>query len=396
MNQRNIVVLIASMFLVSSGYTMVIPFLPLYLMDLGVPPEEIGIWSGLVFSICFLVAGIMSPFWGKLADSGGKKKMAIRASVLLGASYLFCGISQNEYQLFAARAFQGVANGYVAAAMTIISASADPKKIGVTLGFAQTALIVGGICGPLIGGVISHVAGMRNSFFISALLLWLVSVAVIFFITEPVTKNDRKDIVEKTSMAEDLKYAYHNVRLRDLLIVSFLIQSTILMIQPVTSLYVGELLGSMEKVEVVSGFIMSAGGIAGALTTALWGKFGQSHGYYFTMMVTMISAGMLTLIQAIPREIWGFAACQFLVGCFLVGVNPSLNAALVKYTPEFFHGRVFGLATAAQQFGNMAGPLIAACIMYTALWHVYAFAGTVQVIVGIMLYCKYVKKGELG
>lgn len=311
MNQRNIVVLIASMFLVSSGYTMVIPFLPLYLMDLGVPPEEIGIWSGLVFSICFLVAGIMSPFWGKLADSGGKKKMAIRASVLLGASYLFCGISQNEYQLFAARAFQGVANGYVAAAMTIISASADPKKIGVTLGFAQTALIVGGICGPLIGGVISHVAGMRNSFFISALLLWLVSVAVIFFITEPATKNDRKDIAEKTSMAEDLKYAYHNVRLRDLLIVSFLIQSTILMIQPVTSLYVGELLGSMEKVEVVSGFIMSAGGIAGALTTALWGKFGQSHGYYFTMMVTMISAGMLTLIQAIPREIWGFAACQF-------------------------------------------------------------------------------------
>lgn len=119
MNQRNIVVLIASMFLVSSGYTMVIPFLPLYLIDLGVPPEEIGIWSGLVFSICFLVAGIMSPFWGKLADSGGKKKMAIRASVLLGASYLFCGISQNEYQLFAARAFQGVANGYVAAAMTI-------------------------------------------------------------------------------------------------------------------------------------------------------------------------------------------------------------------------------------------------------------------------------------
>ena len=102
MNQRNIVVLIAGMFLVSSGYTMVIPFLPLYLIDLGVPPEEIGIWSGLVFSICFLVAGIMSPFWGKLADSGGKKKMAIRASVLLGASYLFCGISQNEYQLFAA------------------------------------------------------------------------------------------------------------------------------------------------------------------------------------------------------------------------------------------------------------------------------------------------------
>lgn len=62
------------MFLVASGYTMVIPFLPLYLGELGVPDHEIALWTGLVFSSCFLVAGIMGPIWGKLADLGGKKK----------------------------------------------------------------------------------------------------------------------------------------------------------------------------------------------------------------------------------------------------------------------------------------------------------------------------------
>ena len=67
---KNIITLVASMFLVASGYTMVIPFLPLYLGELGVPDHEIALWTGLVFSSCFLVAGIMGPIWGKLADLG--------------------------------------------------------------------------------------------------------------------------------------------------------------------------------------------------------------------------------------------------------------------------------------------------------------------------------------
>lgn len=161
---KNIITLIASMFLVSSGYTMVIPFLPLYLEEMGVPEVEISLWTGLVFSSCFLVAAVMGPVWGKLADVGGKKKMAIRAAVLLGFSYLFCGLCQNQYQLMAARAFQGFANGFVAAAMAIISDSADSRKLGGTLGMAQTSLVVGGICGPLMGGALSHVAGMKIHF----------------------------------------------------------------------------------------------------------------------------------------------------------------------------------------------------------------------------------------
>lgn len=399
MDHKNIPVLIGSMFFVAVGYTMVIPFLPLYLLEIGVAESEVGFWSGLVFSVCFLVAGIMGPIWGKLADSSGKKKMAVRAGVLLSISYVFCGMAQDEYQLLAARAFQGVANGYVAAAMAIISASAAPNKLGLTLGLAQTALLVGGICGPLVGGVVSHTAGMKNSFYIAAVLLGIVSAAVIFCVKEPAEISDEKAgrIVEKKdSLTDDLRYAYGNLYLRELLVITFALQCTILMIQPVTALYVGQLLGTLDNVEITAGVIMSAGGIAGALTTALWGKFGQKHGYYLAMMITAIAAGIITVIQAIPDSIWGFAVCQFLVGCFIIGINPSLNAALVKYTPASFHGRVFGLSSAAQQFGNMAGPLIAAAIMSAALWHVYFFAGIIQFAIGGGIYWRHVRKGELG
>lgn len=391
---KNIITLVASMFLVASGYTMVIPFLPLYLGELGVPEHEIALWTGLVFSSCFLVAGIMGPIWGKLADLGGKKKMAVRAAVLLGFSYLFCGFCQNQYHLMAARAFQGFANGFVAASMAIISDSADSDKLGGTLGMAQTSLVVGGILGPLMGGALSHAFGMRNTFFLSALFLWIVAVAVIVFVKDRNTGTVHKTR-EKTSISQDLSYAAHNPSLRELLLLTFFLQTTLLMIQPVTSLYVGELMHHEGNIELTAGFIMSSGGLAGALTTTLWGKFGQSHGYYYAMALTLLSAGAFTILQSIPDSIWGFGICQFLVGCFVIGANPSINAALVEHTPSDFRGRIFGLSNTAQQFGNMCGPLLSSLIsMALGIWEVYLAAGLIQLLLGVKVAMTHRKEGR--
>ena len=71
--KRNVFVLAFSAGCTSAGYTMLIPFLPMYLLDLGVATENVAIWSGVVFSITFFVAAVMAPLWGKLADKKGKK-----------------------------------------------------------------------------------------------------------------------------------------------------------------------------------------------------------------------------------------------------------------------------------------------------------------------------------
>ena len=60
-----------------------------------------------------------------------------------------------------------------------------------------------------------------------------------------------------------------------------------------------------ENVEIAAGAIMSAGGIAGALTTALWGGFGRNNGYYFAMIITAAAAGAITMLQVVTDNIWG-------------------------------------------------------------------------------------------
>lgn len=245
-----------------------------------------------------------------------------------------------------------------------------------------------------MGGALSHAFGMRNTFFLSALFLWIVAVAVIVFVKDRNTGTVHKTR-EKTSISQDLSYAAHNPSLRELLLLTFFLQTTLLMIQPVTSLYVGELMHHEGNIELTAGFIMSSGGLAGALTTTLWGKFGQSHSYYYAMALTLLSAGAFTILQSIPDSIWGFGICQFLVGCFVIGANPSINAALVEHTPSDFRGRIFGLSNTAQQFGNMCGPLLSSLIsMALGIWEVYLAAGLIQLLLGIKVAMTHRKEGR--
>lgn len=52
---RNVWIITASMTVLAICYTMIIPFLPIYLLELGVPKADVALWSGLVFGITFLL-----------------------------------------------------------------------------------------------------------------------------------------------------------------------------------------------------------------------------------------------------------------------------------------------------------------------------------------------------
>ena len=206
------------------------------------------------------------------------------------------------------RIFQGFANGLVAASMAIISSTVEEKALGTYLGFAQTSIILGGICGPFMGGVLSHLIGMRDSFFVAALFLWLVTAAIVIFVREPAHAPWKKS--QEGSIADDLRYARSNRLMFELLMAYFVLQGTIMMIQPVVTLYIGELQHSMSNVAVTAGTIMSCGGIAGALTTTFWGRLGQKKGYYRAICMTISGAGLGMLIQSIPDSIFWFGVCQ--------------------------------------------------------------------------------------
>ena len=85
--QRNLAVLWVVQLLSVAGFNTILPFLPLYVQELGLTdPSQVKLWAGLLSSVPMVGAAIMAPVWGNLADRYGRKLMIIRAS--LGAAII--------------------------------------------------------------------------------------------------------------------------------------------------------------------------------------------------------------------------------------------------------------------------------------------------------------------
>ncbi|MDY3982491.1 MAG: MFS transporter [Veillonellaceae bacterium] len=388
---RNVWILSISMAVLAICYTMLVPFLPVYLFQLGVGSGDVEMWSGAVFSITFFVAGIMAPIWGKMADRKGKKLMLIRAAFFIGLTYILTGFVTNAWQLLLARAVMGFANGFMPAAMTLVSLSVKQEKAGTALGIFQTGLVVGNVVGPLLGGLVEAAIGMRPVFWVSGVILFIVTAVVAVMVKEPKLSisKEEKEKSDNTSFWQDVRDVRQKPVLVELLVLFFVMQCAIMMMQPIIALYVGSMQGTMDGAAIISGFILSAGGLAGVITTNLWARFGQRRGYFKIVSMALFGTGIALFLQSLPIGIWGFGILQLFVGCFIVGVNPSLSAAVTINTEEQVRGRVFGLATTTQQFGCMVGPVFASIVStFVGIPFVYVITGLMLMAVGAQLYVR--------
>lgn len=370
--------------MMSSSYTMLIPFLPIYMQsELGATADNVSLWSGVTYAITFAISAFVSPIWGKLSDKMGKKPMIIRASFLLAITYFLGGIVRTPFELFLVRAFQGIASGLWPACLVMMSACVPKNKIGISMGLMQSANICGGIIGPLLGGILATAFGMRNSFYVGAVALSLITVTTILFIKEPPVAPEKE--INKAQNTSYLSF----IKDKNILILLLCVCMTnlvILQIQPIVSLYVQQLSHNSDKAVLLTGFIMSLGGIAGALASPLWGKTGQKVGFYKTITIAFISAGLLMSLQGVPNSLVLFGLMQFLCGLGFSGIFPSANSILVLLTPPSSRGMGFGSLFSAQMIGGALGPVIGGVIVsFMSFNTVYIISGSILFVIGIYL-----------
>ena len=374
--------------LMSLSYTMLIPFLPMYLMqELDVAKSDVNVWSGLIFSVSFIVSGVMAPIWGAMADKRSKKLMAVRSAVLLAVSYGLSGLVQNEWQLLAVRTFQGFAAGLWPACLAILSASIPKEKLGLSLGIMQGGMTAGGVLGPLIGGVLAEAFGMRMTFFLGSAALTVISLMIIFFIKEP---PKRKAAEAKAGQPPKKKTNLLRIPvIQRLLFTAGVVQMTILLQQPVMPLYVAELQGSMDRIVFVTGLLFSIVGISGVIASPLWGIIGQRIGFRPALYIALLGTAIFGMIQAIPDTLIPFGTWRFIGGLTFAGIFPAINALLTNNTEPEDRGRIFGLSFSAQQIGSVLGPVLGgAMAMVWSIKLVVFVSGFVLIPLVVFLYLR--------
>lgn len=379
--QKNLIVLWFASYIGWASYSMIMPFLPIFLLnDLSTPAETVTYWSGITFSATFLSGIFMSPVWGALADKIGKKKITVFTGFSVGIIYVFYSLIQTPEQLLILRFIHGAVAGFTATSLSLVADSLPKEKLGWGLGLMQVAGSGGSITGPLLGGFLANAFGIRLSFVVAGILFICGAVTVHILVKAPQSTNSLK----QNTIKENFGIAWKNKPLLYILTLSSIISMGAMSIQPILPMHIINLQGSSNNAVMISGILFSLTGITGIIAAPLWGMYGQRKGFRDTLFIVILGIGTIQTLQAFSFNIPSFAIIQLLLGCFVAGAGPSINALLVELAGNDFRGRAFGLATSFNQLGAMLGPLLGGAIGgFLGIKYVFLSAGS------LILFCAF-------
>ena len=350
-------ILVASAFLMDMSFTMITPFLPVYLSsELGAKASEVDMWSGAVFAVTFFVSGLLGPVWGVLADRKSRKLMALRASIGLTISYALCGIVQTPMQLFAARFFQGLCAGLYPALLALLAASSPARKTGLSMGLMQGGMTVGAVVGPFVGGVLADYFGMRESFFVASVALGLISLLIGFCIKE------KPRTVKVTSRNWFDWSVLRQPAIFKMLIACAVIHASLFSAQPILPLYIAQLQGSMDNIMMLSGTIFSVCAISIMIASPILGAAGQRFGFLKVLSCSLFFAGLLISAQVLGRTPFEFGVWRFIAGFAIAGLIPLVNSIISTECPPDKKGEVFGFNFLTGHAGMALGPFAAGAL----------------------------------
>lgn len=350
-------ILVASAFLMDMSFTMITPFLPVYLSsELGAKASEVDMWSGAVFAVTFLVSGLLGPVWGVLADRKSRKLMALRASIGLTISYALCGIVQTPMQLFAARLFQGLCAGLYPALLALLAASIPARKTGLSMGLMQGGMTVGAVVGPFVGGVLADYFGMRESFFVASVALGLISLLIGFCIKE------KPRTIKVTSRNWFDWSVLRQPAIFKMLIACAVIHASLFSAQPILPLYIAQLQGSMDNIMMLSGTIFSVCAISIMIASPILGAAGQRFGFLKVLSCSLFFAGLLISAQVLGRTPFEFGVWRFIAGFAIAGLIPLVNSIISTECPPDKKGEVFGFNFLTGHAGMALGPFAAGAL----------------------------------
>ncbi|NRH24121.1 MFS transporter [Pantoea stewartii] len=353
--QRNLWVCVFGSFTTLVAMTLLLPFLPLYVQQLGVnAPAAIARWSGIAYGATFFSAALTAPLWGKLADRYGRKLMLIRASLGMAVAMALTGMATAAWQLVALRLLAGLLGGYASGSTILIAAQTPKAHTGWALGVLASGMMAGNIVGPLLGGVLPPLIGIRATFWLMGAIIFVAFLATTFLLKArpPVRKSD-----QELSQPVDDPSPHKLVNVRLMWLSGMLLIFANMSIEPIITLYIGQFLHEQHAITLMSGVVMAAAALGSILSAPYAGRLADRIGHWRVLSGGLLSCALLLIPQAFITDAWQLLPLRFLMGLALGGLLPCITAIIRHTVPATQVGRMLGYSTSAQYIGQVTGPV---------------------------------------
>jgi MFS transporter, DHA1 family, multidrug resistance protein len=353
--KKNLYIMWICQFLAMVGMSAIVPFLPLFIRELGVTEfNETARLSGLVFAGPFFLSFFLAPVWGSLGDKYGRKIMTLRAVFGLAMAQVIIGFSMDTTQLFIGRLLQGALSGFLPAAMALIASNTPEEKTSYALGLLQSSTAAGTILGPLFGGVLSDLIGFRNVFFAVALLLAISGLLVMLLVTEENKVSGKK----QSGFIENWKYLLKN---SNLLYPALLIMLTALglsFVRPIFVLYVETLDVNPNMLPTITGGLFSIMGIFATISSAWWGNRVARSRIRNNFIAAAVLSALMYSVHSIIYDPFKLIPVVMVLGFAYGALLPLMFTTVSLNINVERRGGILGIAASFQILGNMIGPVM--------------------------------------
>ena len=361
--KRNLIALWFAQVGTTLGFSFTFPFYPLFFEELGAfTTERAAFWAGLAGWVFGLGMGLSSPIWGVLGDRFGRKLNVLRSLILGGLFLTISGFSQTPFQLLASRFVIGATSGVVPTIMALVAAHTPRERLPFAAGIVQSGLFVGVALGPLLGGIIYDVWGMRAAFVATGAGLWGSALIVIFLVREDFHPADSSlGLVRPFVVLWQLSTSRAMLPLYG---VVFLVLAAHLMIQPAVPGLVSIVEGGSDS-GTASGIVFALGGIGSAISAVVMGWLAPKVGLQRVLMAGTVLAALAALVPYFAIDYLTLAAGFTAIALFSGGLSGLVNGLIALRSPSGQHGAAFGSAQLAHAFGVALGPLAGGAMVVT-------------------------------
>ena len=366
-----------------TGFTLVMPFLPLYIAELGVTDvKQIAMWTGLTLGATPTVTAISAPLWGRVGDRYGSKVLVIRSLIAFILTKAAMGLVTAPWQLFALRALLGVFAGYGALTISMAAESAPRDRMAQAIGMVQTGHRLGPAVGPVIGGLLAPIVGLRRSFFFASAFYVIALVAIIVFYKEPREGGAPRRVRGGRAV---LGHLFRLPGFLLALVVIFGLQTVDRSFGPVLPLYVAQVGIPVTRIPIVTGILFSLGAIAAAFGHHLAGKLMQRRAARGVIVTGTLLAAAAVAIIVIAPSLYVVGAAMMLFGISVGVSTTTIYAVAGSSLPPDAHATGFGVMTTASLLGLAVSPVIAGFIGGTGLRVVFVADVVLLVVVAMLV-----------
>jgi DHA1 family multidrug resistance protein-like MFS transporter len=350
------------------GLGFVIPFLPLFVEELGVAdPADAAQWAGLLIGIGPLLAGLLAPLWGALADRNGYKRIALLALSALGLSQILTSFARNPIDVLILRVVAGLFGGIGPLGLAMASAAGPKEKASSHIGKIQAAQILAAGFGPLLGGATASALGIRAAFWAAAFCCFFAATVVAIFYREP----SRPESESARAAASADPRATPTLLLVALATLVFFANFASRSFTPILPSQLRTFGVEAQALAVSTGLLISIYSVAAAASSFAFGKLAASRDPFVLLTGSLALSLVAALAMGRAGSYEAFLAIGFVYGLVSGGTLTLGYSIGARRFDETQRGASFGKLSGAALAGGAVAPSIAAWAARGSLDNVY-------------------------